>query len=436
MKLSKLLKAVGAAAIIGACLLPTACEVNVTKQGDTTINNGAGNGDTTSTTLYTSADEANAKLKDDGTGKIVSERSGIDFTDYATGTYSIKVSNNTFQPLVAFIGLPREESLISGVPAMRTNFGLKKNTDLFAHSSDFVLFFVTESDYLANKNNLQALDNKPFTRIYAYYNANSENKVVYPISAFMGGTCTITLNNANCPYNVELRRDGINGETIGYAIHDSVNTVFRVETGNYYVFPVYRKFDTNINEIVTVYPKKDNGRAIVENFSLGQSQTDYVLNSMDWVKNVEFSPSAAYIEVVNNSTNGIEFCDGAKSAPIQTSTGETSINPGQRRNFVVKMDCLSSSATEDPEFATFTEYAQYNVGRADIGRVYITTNSTTDASTNFQFFAGKKYTVYVNDNPDTSSLQEIIVDLSWKTSEPVTVSNDLQDKTSTYKTSL
>ncbi|MBR6200672.1 MAG: hypothetical protein IKQ61_10475 [Spirochaetales bacterium] len=435
MKLSKLLKAVGAAAIIGACLLPTACEVTVTKQGDTTINNGDGNGDTTSTTLYTSADEANAKLKDDGTGKIVSERSGIDFTDYATGTYSIKVSNNTFQPLVAFIGLPREESLISGVPAMRTNFGLKKNTELFAHSSDFVLFFVTESDYLANKNNLQALDNKPFTRIYAYYNANAENKVVYPISAFMGGTCSITLNNANCPYNVELRRDGINGETIGYAIHDSVNTVFKVEPGDYYVFPVYRKFDSNINEIVTVYPKKANGRAQVEFFTLGSTVNNYVLNSMNWIQDVVFSPSAAYIEIVNNSTNGIEFSYGAKTAPAETPLGTTGIIPGEKRIFVVKMECLSSSATEDPEFAAFTEYSQFNVGRADIGRVYITNNTTSNAGTNFKYYAGKKYTVTVTDNLDTSSLQEIIVDLSWK-DNPVDVSNNLTDSSSTYKTSL
>ena len=140
------------------------------------------------------------------------------------------------------------------------------------------MFLVTEEDYLTNKNDLSALDNAPFTRLYAYYNAtSSDNNVVYEISKSMGGNCSIVLNNGNSPYNVELRMNGIYGDTIGYSKDHTVNTTFKVDAGDYYVFPVFRKFDSGINEIVTVYPKNSAGGPIVEVFPLNEEITTKTL---------------------------------------------------------------------------------------------------------------------------------------------------------------
>jgi hypothetical protein len=126
---------------------------------------------------------------------------------------------------VAFKGAPSPSSLISGVPIGGGEHGLKKDAALFATTGDFVLFLVTEADYIANKDNLSALANRPFTRIYAFYNTNAENKLTYTISSFLGGDKRIILQN-NTSYNIELRRDGIQGELIGYAGQSSYNTSY------------------------------------------------------------------------------------------------------------------------------------------------------------------------------------------------------------------
>jgi hypothetical protein len=127
--------------------------------------------------------------KDDDDSKVTPPKeqdTGIDYTNYLTN-YSIKVKNDSNKKLVAFRGSPSASSYISGVPIGGGEHGLKKDAALFATSGDFVLFLVTEEDYLANKDNLSTLQNKPFTRIYAYYNASAPNNLTYTISSILVG---------------------------------------------------------------------------------------------------------------------------------------------------------------------------------------------------------------------------------------------------------
>jgi hypothetical protein len=122
--------------------------------------------------IFSSCDLLNGMNGDEngnGNGNGGDGDNGIDYTNYLSN-YSIKVKNDANQKLVAFKGAPSRSSLISGIPIGGGEHGLKKDTVLFAATGDFVLFLVTEADYLANKDNLSSLANKPFTRIYAFYN--------------------------------------------------------------------------------------------------------------------------------------------------------------------------------------------------------------------------------------------------------------------------
>ena len=75
----------------------------------------------------------------------------IDYTNYLSD-FSIKVKNNTSKKLVAFKGSPSATNLLGGIPAGPGNeHGLKKDTTLFTTSSDFVLFIVTEEDYVKHQ---------------------------------------------------------------------------------------------------------------------------------------------------------------------------------------------------------------------------------------------------------------------------------------------
>lgn len=282
----------------------------------------------------------------DDTDKPSEQVSGVDYEDYSASDYVVKVKNNTSKKLVVFKGEPSADTLMGGVPANATNHGLKKNSSMFSNSSDFVLFFVTEDDYTANKDNLSNLKTKPFTRLYAYYNKNAPNNFVYEISSIMGGTGKITLNNSS-DYNVELRRNSIHGEVIGYSAAKTYNTEFMVEPGDYLIFPVFRKFDTTLNEIVTVFPKYSAGTpAAGQAFSVEHqitSNSPLVVNSDKWAKNVTFTNGYAYLKLKNESQTGIRLYAGANTEALTTSTGGQVINSGSSLIYQIEMTMLSSA---------------------------------------------------------------------------------------------
>ncbi|MBR1536440.1 MAG: hypothetical protein IJ630_05845 [Treponema sp.] len=321
-----------------------------------------------------------------------------DFEDYSNSTYLLKVKNNTAKKLVAFKGTPASDTLIGGIPASATNHGLPKSSTLFSTSQDFILFIVTEDDFTAHKDSLSSLENSPFARLYAYYNTNSVNNIVYEISSVMGGENTILLQN-NTSYNVELRRNGIYGETIGYTGARTINTTFKVESGDYYVFPVFRKFDKTLNEIVTVYPKYTSGNgagnAIVEIFSLSDSNSSIQLDASTWAKNVTFTSGYAYIRINNQSKAGISLYNGGNATPMVTSTGCSIVNSGSSYVFTLPMDLNSSdSSTGQYSYAEYKTYSMLHVGNAMNCAYYITgdSNKTKD------FYAGKIYTYTVTGN--------------------------------------
>ncbi|MBO5125440.1 MAG: hypothetical protein J6C11_09985 [Spirochaetaceae bacterium] len=283
--------------------------------------------------------------KDDLDDKKETESaSGVDYENYSTSDYVVKVKNNTTKKLVVFKGEPSADTLMGGVPASATNHGLKKNSSLFSSSSDFVLFFVTEEDYVAHKDNLSNLKTKPFTRLYAYYNKNAPNNFVYEISSIMGGTGKITLNNSS-DYNVELRRNSIHGEVIGYSAAKTYNTEFMVDPGDYLIFPVFRKFDTTLNEIVTVFPKYSAGTpAAGQAFSVEHqitSNSPLVVNSDKWAKDVTFTNGYAYLKLKNESKAGIRLYAGANTEALTTSTGGQVINSGSSLIYQIEMTRLS-----------------------------------------------------------------------------------------------
>jgi hypothetical protein len=284
---------------------------------------------------------------------------GIDYENYLSG-YSVKVKNDSNQKLVAFKGAPSASSLISGVPVGGGEHGLKRDAALFATTGDFVLFLVTEADYLANKDNLSTLANKPFTRIYAFYNTNAENKLIYTISSFMGGSKKIILNN-NTSYNVELRRDGINGDLIGYSGQGSFNTTFNVETGTYMIFPVFRKFNQSRGEIISVYPKYQggagDGKAKFTEFSLDDSLDEATLNAADYLDGVVLKTGSAYLVIQNNHSTGMGLFDGLSR--VTTSTGGQAINPNNSLTFQIDM---AKKPGSNDEYLNSVTKAQFKIG--------------------------------------------------------------------------
>ncbi|MCQ2592141.1 MAG: hypothetical protein MJ188_05095 [Treponema sp.] len=288
-----------------------------------------------------------------GSGSGSGSSSGIDYTNYTkAGEYSVKVRNESMKDVVIFANTPSEATLLSGARAGVTT-GLKLNKDFFEKSQDFVLFAVTEEDYLANKNSLKKLEKSPFAMVYAYYNADSDSNSnnIYSISASMGGTYYILLNNGT-EKNVELRNKGLYGESIAFAGAGTVQTKVYLQDDDYYIYPVFRKFQKKTGEIVSVFPKetvKGEEKPLFFQFSLAENgDHSQEFNVEEWYDKDAFkdysTPSAAYIMIHNgNKRSGITLKKGANAEASVTSTGGKNINTGKDLVFEVPMGSTSST---------------------------------------------------------------------------------------------
>ena len=298
-------------------------------------------------------------LSGDSDSSENSNPSGVDFTSHNTN-YSILVRNNTGERLVAFKGDPGADTLIGGILAHAQNHGLPKNPARFGNTNEgFALVLVTVDQYNANKNNLSVLKNTPFTRIYAFYNANGTNELPYEISGKLGGSCTIQIQNLS-PLDVELRLNSIHGETLGYARNQSLNTTLYVNPGDYHIFPVFVKYNAMRDELTRVYPKGATGLPWHTQRALGEdNQMNLSLNVTEILEDQTYSTGTAWLIINNQATDtGVQLQRGGT---VQlTPMGIATINNGYPRTFMIEM--AKVPGTE--QYAASANINAYTVGTA------------------------------------------------------------------------
>jgi virulence-associated protein VapD len=297
---------------------------------------------------------------DDDSGKDdENESSGVSFDNFATS--SIIIDNNTSERLVAFKGDIRADTLISGIPSQAKNHGLKREPALFQTSGDFALCLITEEQYTQNKNNLEALRNTPFARMYAFYNAQGSNDTHYKISSKLGGSARLKLNNSTM-YNIELRIDSTRGDVIGYVANETTNTFLYLEPGDYNIFPIFKKYVAADNEIYEVVPKYTDGnlagKSYMKGVTLATSGEVQVWDLQEVMADQGFklSSGTVYIKVTNNNSGtAIKVMNG--DTPLETSTGVNGISSG-------KANVYSFKAEQNPD----KSYpATHNIGTIKIG---------------------------------------------------------------------
>jgi hypothetical protein len=182
---------------------------------------------------------------------------------------------------------------------------------LFDKTEDFPLILLTESQYNANKSNLASQKNTPFTRIYIFFNANGENTLVYEIAAGLGGTNELHIINSSTSLNIELRVNGVAGETLGYAPAGILDTTLYLTDGDYNIFPVFKRYNRTRDVPETVYPEGSSGYSWFQMVGFDDTHHSYTLNLRDALRNATITSGAAWV-VVNNQTTagGIRFMEG------------------------------------------------------------------------------------------------------------------------------
>ena len=315
----------------------------------------------------------NDKNKNGGSGD------GIDYTNYSD--FSIKVRNASNYDVVCFKGVPSDATLISGAHGGGEITGLKKDTSVFSSSGDFVLQVYKVEDYNRLKGNYDELKKAPFALIYAYYNEAATNDKVYEISSHMGGDFYIILNNSTA-YNAELREKSPDGVPLAFVGSQTVQTTVYVGRGDYFIYPVFRKFNNKTKEIVTCYPKvktTSGDKPMYMQFSLrdvdgGQRSMEF--NVDEWFDANAFkdsvTPGSAYVAITNGDPQtGICLYKGTGEAET-TSTGGKNINATKTLIFEVPMVSTSPNT-----FAKTALVSGWKVGTA-VNRVNVP-NITVEA---------------------------------------------------------
>jgi len=287
----------------------------------------------------------------------------VDFTNHETA--SIRVRNNTNVRLVAFKGQPALENMLGGVPANATNHGFSRSG--FNSSVDFPLTLVTETEYnrawTAGGNQALATADK-FNIVYAFYNHSGTNNNVFTITSQSGGIGRLVLENPTA-WNVEVRNMAYNGVTLGYIGPYTAQQILNLEPGDYAFYPVMRRFNSMIGEIIDVQPVFETG--ILEGTPfyrpLPITSTPQSWNFLELAQNAskKMVSGAAFIRVVNSSSIGIQFYNG--STAQQTSMGLTQLEPGKTMVFQVPFP-----RNPDQSFS-FEHTADFGVGVLGAGRV-------------------------------------------------------------------
>jgi hypothetical protein len=237
---------------------------------------------------------------------------GVDFTSHNTN-YSILVRNNTSERLIAFKGDLRHDMLIGGIPSRAQNHGLPNDLSLFDKTESFPMILITESQYEANRGELNSLRNTPFTRVFVFFNRSGDNTTVYEIAEGLGGRNEFRIVNASNSINIELRVGGVAGVTLGFAPAGMMTTILRLADGDYDIFPVFVRYNAFRDVVETVYPQgAASGYAWYRSFSFdgGPSVT---MNLRDLLSGVSFSSGAAWVVVNNQTQGGVQFLAGTQT---------------------------------------------------------------------------------------------------------------------------
>jgi hypothetical protein len=273
---------------------------------------------------------------------------GVDWENYRTaGTYAIRIKNEANRDLVVFKNSVSAANLLGGVRKNEPDHGLKGDTTHFNQSTDFSLIFITKEDYEAKKGSpsqLVEMNQKPFTRIFAAYNASGTNEVPWIVSGKLGGNSKLVIHNLTS-YNMELRQDSPRGTTLGYAPYQALNTTLNMNDGSVFIFPVFKKYNAVRDEIITIYPYDDNDLPMGDEISFQNGQ-EIQINAAQYTGTNKsgFSSGAALLVIKNSSGRGITVMEGAYVK--KTETGISTINDGDERTFTILMAPLAEGKYE------------------------------------------------------------------------------------------
>ena len=349
-----------------------------------------------------------------------SEDSGVDFSSHNANP-AFFVDNNSTQRLIAFKGSLSHDNLLGGIPAGAEYHAIRRNPTHFNRTEAFPVIFITEEQFIEHRNNLSALANTPFTRIFVFYNHGLENPARYKISGIMGGRHSLLVQNPT-RFDVELRLNGVGGETIGYVPGQMLTTTLYLTDGSHNIFPVFRFFNPVRGVVSTIYPQNSIGNPwfipLAASGPTPQNLTINVQNALTQTA-VNQTLGAAWL-IVRNQTQGAVAVQRGVSF-VTDAMGEEYFNPGTDRVIQIEMPRALENTNA---FAGETEVSGLRVGPH--GAMVDVTNGTppgTPGRTTFILETDTQYVITVTGDHNLGTLNAVIN----LTGTPLTLNDILPD---------
>jgi hypothetical protein len=320
---------------------------------------------------------------------------GIDWTSYGTsGVFGIR--NSTTERLVAFKNSVATSNMVGGVEAVEQNHYFKRNPALFSQTEDFPLILITEKQYNDNKGKLQELNEKPFTRIYVFYNNDPQaDRILYEISGSLGGASKLFVQNAS-PYNIELRLGGVGGETIGYAPAEMNYVTLQMNPVSVDIFPVIKYYNPTRNTVSTIFPKSAQGYAWFRSYDFSDSTQTLTFNAQDFLAQLtgqQKSIGASWINI-NNQTAGAIMLQLGNDLYTNPTTGSRYVNSGRSLIWQVDMDKTGN---------TYMPNKLISMMKVGVTGIMVDVK-TSDGATSFTIESDKQYAVNVTGDPMLDTL--------------------------------
>jgi hypothetical protein len=309
------------------------------------------------------------------------------------------ITNNTTETLIAFRNSLAPGNLIGGIPAWRSDHGIRRDTAVFTQTHAFQVVLITEEDYLENWNDLPALNTRPFARIFVLYNHGLPNPTRYTVSPRLGGNNPFIVTNMT-NFDVELRLNGPDGDLIGFAPRQMVTRLY-LTAGDARIFPVFRFWNPVTNTLATRSPRTFDGRAYGVLYQIGANQTEG-MNMTDILNLVDndMSLGGAWMLVDNQTGSGVTVESG--TSPVTNQLGGTIIPHGSSATIDVRM--LGINDNLDPERVISNYFVNVNGLRRPIVAVIDGTNNST-----FTLKSDHRYTVRVTGRDHDGTLRAEII---------------------------
>jgi hypothetical protein len=172
---------------------------------------------------------------------------------------------------------------------------------------------------------------------------------------------------------VEIRVGGVTGETLGFVqARTSTGTTFYVDSQDFDIYPVFTRYNSLKDEMLTIFPKGATGLPWYTSIGLGEiGQTEQVLNVSEILEGKSVTTGSAWLVINNQSDDtGVQLMRGA--TPIKTASGISTINRTQTRTFQIDMPKAGNA------YASSTSIAGYTVGRNADGKPIGTGTNTLE----------------------------------------------------------